>query len=69
VHVGDNHADKQLLRFYGSNTARYELLLIKEGSASEGRELPSRNIEGGTIAAPVVLGVNGSALHVLYRVN
>jgi hypothetical protein len=64
VHDGDNHSGKQLLRFYCSNTARYELLSIKEGSASEGRELPSRNAEEGTIAAPVVLGVNGGALHV-----
>jgi hypothetical protein len=68
VHDGDNHSGKQLLRFYGSNTAWYELLSIKEGSASEGRELPSRNVEEGTTAAPVVLSVNGGALHVSLRV-
>jgi hypothetical protein len=35
-HGGANHSGKQLLRFYGSATARYELLLIQEGSTSEG---------------------------------
>ena len=52
-HSGANHSGKQLLRFYGSTTARYELLLIKEGYASEGRKLPSRNAEEGTIAVSV----------------
>jgi hypothetical protein len=47
--------------------ARYKLLSSREDSASERRELPSRITGENTVAAAVVLDVDGGALLVSPR--